>query len=159
MVGSKQMRSWCNLPNQIELGDYQGCTVWDTGAQRMFFNWYVKRIRFPSGTGNIGLAIVPTNSGCLRCHRPCFKMRVDLWYLASSDLVKSSLLLLPLPAATCVSPYSCLRSWPQNSTWGALGSQQCVKAFICPQNSFGWKVPCRSIKKSYLSYFYIFQAL
>lgn len=81
--------------------------------------------RFLSGTGTAGLAIVPRNCGCLRCHRPCFKWRVNLWYLASSDLVKSSLLLLPLLAdlVMCASPYSCLRSWPQNSTWRALGSQ------------------------------------
>lgn len=87
----------------------------------MFFNWYMKQSRFPSGTGNAGLAIIPTNCGCLRHHRPCFKSGVDLWYLASSDLGKSSMLLLLLPAAsaTYVSPYSCLRSQPQNSTWGA----------------------------------------
>lgn len=127
----------------------------------MFFNWYVKSIRFPSGTGNTGLDIVPTNCGCLRCHRSCFKSRIGLGYLSSSDVVKSSLLLLPLPAAPamCVSPYGCLRSWSQNSTWGPSGSQQYEKAFTCPQNSFAWKVPYRSIKKSYLSYFYIFQTL
>lgn len=102
----------------------------------MLFNWYVKHISFPSGTGNAGLAIVPANCGCLRCYRPCFKLRVGLLEVGTSrsDLIKSSLLLLLLPAAlaTCDSRYSCFRSQPQNFTWGASGFQQCVKAFVCP---------------------------
>lgn len=102
MVGSNQVHSWCSLPNQTELGDCLDCIVWNTDAQRLFLNWYMKCIRFPSGTGNAGLAIIPTNYGCLRCHRPCFKSRVDLWYLASTALVKSSLFLLLLPSALCV---------------------------------------------------------
>jgi len=130
-------------------------------AQRLFFNRYMKRIRFLCGAGNASLAIVLTNCGCLNCQRPGLKPRVDLWLSSSSDLVKSSLLLLQLPAAPspCVSPYGCLRSWPQSSTWGASGSRQCVKSFTCPRYSLGWKMPYRSIKKSNLSYFCIFQAL
>lgn len=137
MVGSSQVHSWCSLPNQTELGDCLDCIVWNTDAQRLFLNWYVKCIRFPSGTGNAGLAIIPTNCGCLRCHRPCFKSRVDLWYLASTALVKSSLSSAASFGSVCVSPYGCLGSWPQDSTWEASSSQQRVKAFTCLQDPFG----------------------
>lgn len=125
----------------------------------MFFNWYMKQIRFPSGTGNAGLALIPTNCGCLRHHRPCFKSRVDLWYLASSDLGESSLcfccrslqLQLRMLVLTAVSDHS-----PRTPP-GEL--QKCVKAFTCPWDTFGWEVPYKSIKKRYLSYFFIVQAL
>lgn len=119
----------------------------------------MKCIGFTNDTGKAGLAIIPTNCGCLRCHRPFLYSKVELWYLASPDLFKSSLLLLlPAAPATCVSPFGYLRSQPQNSTCRASGSQQCVKAFTCLQDSFGLKVHYRSIR-SYISCFFIFQAL
>lgn len=70
MVGSNQVHCWCILPNQTELGDCLDYTVWDTDTQRLFFNWYMKCIRFPSGSGNAGLAIIPTG---------CFKMAQGLF--------------------------------------------------------------------------------
>lgn len=59
----------------------------------------------------------PSSQQAVGCHRPCFNSRVDLWYLASTALVKSSLFLLLLPSALYVSSYGCLGSWPQNCTW------------------------------------------
>lgn len=79
----------------------------------------------------------PSSQQTVGCHRPCFKSRVDLWSLASTALVKSSLFLLLLPSAGCVSSYGCLGSWPQKCTWEASGSQQCMKAHTCPQDPVG----------------------
>lgn len=95
----------------------------------MLFILHMKCIRFLCGTGSGGLAGIPINCGCSRCHRPCNKSRVDLWCIASSDVVRNSVLLLLLPAArdTRSSSYICTDPVSRTSPGEIMALRFCVK--------------------------------
>lgn len=139
IVSSNPMYSWCSLPGQVELEEWLGLRSLGHWSP-MFFNWYTKCIRFLYSTENAGLAIIPIYCGCSTCHGPCYKLRVDVWFSASSDVVKSShlllLLLLPAVTAACAGPYICTEHGPQLHLGTFRLSVMCESIYLCL--SFFW---------------------